>query len=107
MTLNNKAIAGQDSLYVSSVTDSVKKEIIIKVVNASGKDQPVNMKIAGAKKLSASATISVMQSDDLYSINSFENPTNISPKESVIPVKNKAINYPIPSYSFSVIKIKM
>jgi alpha-L-arabinofuranosidase len=47
---NGKPITGQDSLYVSSVIDQKTNEIIIKVVNASGKEQTNNIMLEGIKR---------------------------------------------------------
>ncbi len=103
---NGKALTGQDSLYVSSVIDKGKHEIIIKVVNASGKEQTNTFRL-GVKKAGAQAKVTTLQSNDLNSENSFNSPENISPKESSAAVKNRKINFTSMPYSFSVIKVKM
>lgn len=105
--LNNAVVAGQDSLYASAVVDSATKEIIIKLVNASAKSQTTVMQLQGAKKLSATAIATVLKSDDLYAVNSFNDPEKISPKNISVPVKGKVINFSAAPYSFSVIKVKM
>jgi alpha-L-arabinofuranosidase len=106
VTLNNAVVAGQDSLYASAVIDSVAKEIIIKVVNASAKDQLAVIQLQGAKKLSGSAAVTILKSDDLDATNSFDKPDNVSPREISVPVKGKNINFSCSSYSLNVIKIK-
>jgi alpha-L-arabinofuranosidase len=107
VTLNNAVVAGQDSLYASAVIDSVAKEIIIKLVNASAKDQSAVIQIQGPKKLSGSAIVTVLKSDNLDAMNSFESPGNVSPRESSLRVKGKIINFSSAPYSLNVIKIKM
>ena len=105
--LNNDVVAGQDSLYASAVIDSVAKEIIIKLVNASGKEQTALLQLKGVKRTSATAVATVLKSDDLYSVNSFEEPKKISPEDMQVTVKNKQVNFSAAPYSFNVIRIKI
>ena len=104
---NGKAVTWHDSLYVSAVIDKKTNDVIIKVVNASGKGQTNIFRLDGIKKGATQAEVTTLQSDDLSSENSFSNPENVAPKVSSVLVKEKKINFtPLP-YSFSVIRIKM
>ncbi len=105
--LDDKAVAGQDSLYASAVTDKNSNELIIKVVNAAGKSQTNVINIQGAKKLAKMAGLTVLNDNDLNSVNSFEHPQNIAPKESSIEIKNNKIILTSLPNSFAVIKVKM
>jgi alpha-L-arabinofuranosidase len=107
ITLNNANITGQDSLYATAAMDETTSEIIIKVVNASGKEQKKNISFDGAKKLAANATLTILKSDDLNTVNSFNAPQQVAPKESTIAVKNKKLLLTAAPYSFSVIRVKM
>lgn len=107
VTLNNAVVAGQDSLFASSVIDSVAHEIIIKLVNASGKEQPTLIQLKGVKKTSNAGVATVLRSDDLYSVNSFDEPEKISPRDVPVPVKGKEVNFGAAPYSLSIIKIKL
>jgi alpha-L-arabinofuranosidase len=104
---NGKAITGQDSLYVSAVIDKKKNEVIIKVVNASGKEKTNHLTIEGAKTLISPALLSTLQGDDLNAVNSFAQPLHVAPKELPISVVKNKINLLSQPYSFSVISIKM
>ena len=104
---NNLPLSGQDSLYLSAVIDAGTKEVIIKVANVSAKAQNINMEIAGARKIGATATVIVMKSDDLKAVNSFDSPDNISPQQTTLPLKGKNLQLPLAAYSFSVVKIKI
>jgi alpha-N-arabinofuranosidase len=53
------------------------------------------------------ANMTVLQSTNLDAVNSLDNPTNISPKESQVPVSGKALNIPLAPYSFSVVRVKI
>jgi alpha-L-arabinofuranosidase len=106
ITLNNEVIAGQDSLYASACIDSATNELIIKVVNASDKQQNNTLKLEGVKKLAAKGKLVTMKAD-LAAINSFDNPTNVVPVESTISLKGKQVNLVAAPYSFNVLRVKM
>jgi len=105
--LNNDVVAGQDSLYASSCIDAVANELIIKIVNASGKEQTMVLSLEGVKKLAKDAKLTLLQSTNLDAVNSFSNPGNVSPRESVLPWKGKKTEYKAAPYSFSILRIKI
>jgi alpha-L-arabinofuranosidase len=106
ITLNNEAVAGQDSLYASACIDAAANELIVKVVNASDKAQTNTLQLDGVKKPAAKGKLLTMQSD-LTAVNSFDNPNNVAPVESTIAIKNKKITLSTAPYSFSVIRVKL
>jgi alpha-L-arabinofuranosidase len=107
ITLNNDVIAGQDSLFATAAIDAAANELIIKLVNASDKEQSNTLSLEGVKKLAKEGKLTVLKSDDLYSVNSFDNPTKVAPQESSIDIKGKKITLTAAPYSFSVLRIKM
>lgn len=108
ITLQNEILAGKtDSLYASASVNEQSHELIIKLVNASGKAQQNNLVVDGTKRLAGQAAITVLQSDSLYSVNSFAQPQHIAPKQLMIPVRGKTLALPIAPYSFIVLRIKM
>ena len=107
ITLNNEAVTGQDSLYATSAIDEVEKELIIKIVNASVKHQNQAILLDGVKSLTTKGKLIVLKSDNLYSVNSFEHPENIAPKESEIDIKGRKILLDLSPYSLNVLRISM
>ena len=107
ITLNNDVVAGQDSLYAAAAIDAATNEIIIKIVNASAKDQLTTILLDGKKKPLSMGKLIVLQSNDLNSVNSFDNPVKVAPKESTVDVKGKRINLSVKPYSFTILRIKM
>ena len=107
LTLNNDVVAGQDSLYATACIDAKTNELIIKMVNASNKEQTNTITLDGVKKLATQGSLIVLHSDDLYSVNSFTNPENVAPKQSTINIKGKKIDITSAPYSFSVLRVKM
>ena len=107
ITLNNEVIAGQDSLYASACTDIATNELIIKIVNASAKEQSNTLSLDGAKNLGKEGKLIILQTNDLNAVNSFDQPNFVSPKESTIAIKGKKINLISQPYSFSIIRVKI
>ena len=105
--IDGKAVTGQDSLYVSAVTDSSANELIIKVVNASKTIQTKTIVLQGVKKISANALLTVLQVNNLNDVNSFTKPTHVAPVESAISLKRKELIFAAVPYSLSVIRIKL
>jgi alpha-L-arabinofuranosidase len=96
---------GSDSLYASAVMDTVSGELILKMVNASARRQDCNFIIQGTGKCK-DGKLTVLQSGDLKTTNSFEQPFNLLPKESIISLQKKGLQYAAPPYSLSVMRIK-
>ncbi|HEY8657674.1 MAG TPA: alpha-L-arabinofuranosidase C-terminal domain-containing protein [Hanamia sp.] len=105
--MNGKPLTGQDSLYVSAVIDKNTNDVIIKVVNASGKEQANTIKLEGINKGVSRGSVTTLQSNDLESENSFAKPYNVAPVESTVAVNGKQIKFKAAPYSFSVIRVKM
>ncbi len=104
VTRNNEVIAGKDSLYASATYDENTKELIIKIVNAAPVEQVQNIEL---NKKGSNASLIVLQSDDLESMNSFEDPMKVSPKTSALKVNGKKFDFKAAPYSVNVIRMKM
>lgn len=107
ITLNNDVVAGQDSLYATAAIDAATNELIIKLVNASDKEQHNTLSLEGVKKLAKEGKLVVLKSTDLNAVNSFDNPTNVAPQESTVAITGKKITLTAAPYSFNVLRIKM
>jgi len=107
ITMNKQTIAGTDSLYATACVDKTTNELILKLVNVSGKSQTKSIVVDGIKHLNTIGKLTVLQSNDLQTVNTLENPTAISPKESEIAIKNKNVNVSLLPYSFTVVRVKM
>ncbi|MCU7548879.1 alpha-L-arabinofuranosidase [Chitinophagaceae bacterium LB-8] len=107
MLLKNEAIAGQDSLYASASLDKNTNDIILKVVNASGKEQQSEITLEGVKKLAGKATLYQLSSEELDKVNTLGNPPSIAPVEKQLSLKGKKMKLSLAPYSFSVVRVKM
>jgi len=105
--LDNQAVTGQDGYYASATIDRKTNELILKVVNSSGKKQSGSFVIDGISKVQGKGSLTVLSSADLNAVNSFEVPEAISPKVSSIAIKNKKINLDLNPYSVNMVRVKI
>lgn len=105
ITLNNDVVAGQDSLYASACIDLKTNELIVKVINASGKSMQEEIQLAGVSKLAKTGTMTVMQSGDLKKVNSLDTPQNLAPQTVSFSPKAKSIKANLAPYSFTIYRI--
>jgi alpha-L-arabinofuranosidase len=107
INLGKDVVAGQDSIYASAVIDTKTKELIVKIVNASGNKAVKEIQLDGVTKLAKTGTLTVMQSGDMKQVNSIENPVALAPKMQPFSPKGKIIKAELAPYSFAVYRIKM
>jgi alpha-L-arabinofuranosidase len=106
-TNNGAALTGQNGLYASSVLDKKTNEIIVKLVNASDKEQTAKVQVDGVAKLDSKGKMSVLKSNNKQSENSFKNPLEIAPVDGQVKVKGRAVEAILAPNSFSVIRVKV
>jgi alpha-N-arabinofuranosidase len=103
----DKAVSGQQDLYASATIDRETNELILKVVNSSAKKQHGTFKLEGLSKINGKGTLTVLSSDDLDLVNSFERPDAIAPVISQVAVRNKTIDLPMNPYSVNVMRVRL
>lgn len=94
-------LAGKDSVYASATVDKAGKQVFIKIINVSGKKQPVNFSLEGISGKGGS--METVRSDDLKTYNSLEKPNAITPSNKKITSKAKTLQLTLDSYSANVI----
>lgn len=97
---SGQALAGKDSIYASAVVDKTTKEIIVKIVNASGSPVSVALDVQGAKFSAKNATVEVLTGEGA-AVNSLDKPTAIAPVKQAVPLTTITIK----PLSLNVIKI--
>ena len=105
MLYNGKPASGQDKLYGSATWDKQAKEVIIKIVNAGETSVATNIILEGAKFESKAKQI-LLTSDDGNAVNSLDNPVNIAPSESTIPVKGNKVALSVAPSSLTILRIR-
>jgi alpha-L-arabinofuranosidase len=106
MLLDSKPLTGQDGLYASASFDQNKKEIILKMVNASDKVKNQKILLQSKSKLNPKAILTILKSNNPEAFNSVEQPTLISPVEQTITVMGKTVDVVLDAHSFCLLKIK-
>ena len=109
LTMNGKAVAGQDGLFASAVVDKQNGEVIVKVANTSDKTQEVTLNLNGLKG-SRSASLTTLQCDNMDAENTLDNPNKIRPVETTATCESKknatVLSDKLPAKSFRMYKIK-
>ena len=111
LTMNKKPVTGaegQNGLFVSAVCDKNKNEIIVKVVNTSGKKQSLSLIFNGLKKkevLSGARCIK-LSSTGMDKDNTIENPLAIIPQETSLDVNGHTLNVDLEPVTFAVYILK-
>ncbi|MFV0564930.1 MAG: alpha-L-arabinofuranosidase C-terminal domain-containing protein [Flavobacteriaceae bacterium] len=103
--LNGENPIGQSNLYASAVIDVNTKQVIVKVVNTAETPQNVQINLLG-KKIDKKGTLTLLKSERLHDVNTFESPDKISPEERGVTNKNGQVSLSLESYSFSILKFK-
>lgn len=111
LTMNKKPVTGaegQNGLFASAVCDKNKNEIIVKVVNTSGKKQSLSLIFNGLKKkevLSGARCIK-LSSTGMDKDNTIENPLAIIPQETSLDVNGHTLNVDLEPVTFAVYILK-
>lgn len=111
LTMNKKPVTGaegQNGLFASAVCDKNKNEIIVKVVNTSGKKQTLSLIFNGLKKkevLSGARCIK-LSSTGMDKDNTIENPLAIIPQETSLDVNGHTLNVDLEPVTFAVYILK-
>ena len=111
LTMNKKPVTGaegQNGLFASVVCDKNKNEIIVKVVNTSGKKQSLSLIFNGLKKkevLSGARCIK-LSSTGMDKDNTIENPLAIIPQETSLDVNGHTLNVDLEPVTFAVYILK-
>ncbi len=106
MLSENKPLTGQNGIYASATLDENTKEIILKLVNSTDSDKPVNIILEGVKKLAQKGKLIILKSEDLNIENSLKQPTLLSPFEQELNIKGKTLKQILSPYSFTVLRVK-
>ncbi|MCC8408994.1 carbohydrate binding domain-containing protein [Mucilaginibacter sp. UR6-1] len=107
MLLNGQPIAGQDGIYANATINKNTKELLIKVVNVSGKSHKASLDIKGLSNYQTKAWVTTLTSDKPDVVNSLEQPQFIAPAEGSVNVSGSSLVVDAEPYSFKVIKLKM
>jgi alpha-N-arabinofuranosidase len=77
--LDGKIIAGKDSLYSSAVIDKKTGQLIVKLVNTSAKEMPVQLNLGAVKAVTGKASWTELTATNNLDINTLDDPRKIFP----------------------------
>ncbi len=106
LTKDGAPLVGKDSLYASAMWDSKAKELIIKVVNHSNKEQHIKLDLGKGGKWQKSVSVQVLHADDLDVGNTLDEPKKVSPREQNMAIAALQKDIGMQPYSFHVYRIK-
>ncbi len=96
-------VSFRQNVYSTSSFDEATGDIIIKAVNTTSEPMETRFDIT-ADYINPVAHVTELSCDDIYALNSVENPTNISPVFFETEVSD-VFNYYLPANSFTVFRI--
>src|SRR5258708_2978988 len=104
VTLNGMSPDEQKRLYSSAAFDDTTGEIILKLVNARSADTKSVIELTGVGHVYR-GTLTVMHADDVESVNSFENPSQVAPTQTAFSPGGPNFELTLPANSFSVVRL--
>lgn len=106
-TENKMPLAGQDGIYASSVYDSNKNEIVLKIANTSDSDKAVTYTLKGIKNSMREVVKTVLKSRNPDLENTLDNPTAIVPLTENIRIQSSEFQLNLEPKAFYLINIKL
>ena len=106
ITKDGKPLTGQNELYATAAKDINKKELILKLVNTSGKAQDLEVNLSG-KGVESKGKMIVLANQNLEEYNTLAEPTKIIPSEKDYKSSGKKAAVTLPAYSLVILKLKM
>ena len=103
--MNGEILSGKDSLYATAAIDKNTNEVILKLVNISGKSMPVNLNLEKTGLQKQAAKMYVLKAADKEAFNTLDNPDAVVPAEKLVDVKNNKIDVLLDGSSLTVIRI--
>jgi alpha-L-arabinofuranosidase len=107
ITYNGQTVAGENQLYASAVIDMGKKEIIVKLANASPSDRSINIRIdqlARGINLKPEAQ-AIILAGDMQKENTLDEPSTAVPYSETLTMAGNTLSIRVKGQSFNVFRI--
>lgn len=105
LTMNGKAVSGQQNLYATAASDATDNTLIIKIANTGIDQKKISFILEGLKAGVHAVTLTHLNSSDLNAKNTFETPDLISPKVVHSYIKDNKMDIALPPLSFTILRI--
>ena len=100
-----EALEGKDSVYATAAIDKNTNEIIIKLVNVSGRPMPINVNLEKTAVQKQAAKMFVLKAADKEAFNTLDKPDVVAPLEKTVEVKNNKIDMMLDAGSLTILRI--
>lgn len=112
ITNNGQIVAGENQLYANAVIDTIKKEIIVKIVNSSAFSRDINIRIGQlASGMSFKSEMqAIYLTGDIMKENTLDEPSAIVPQNESLTMSTRENNvFParVRGLSFNVYRIQL
>ena len=105
-TLESKVECAGEKFFYSITGNAAKKQLYLKLVNASSDPQPVDINLDGAK-LAATAKLVSLSATNPRETNSIDDPERIKPIESILKGVGSRFHHTLPAYTIQVIQFEV
>ena len=102
-TLGSKLEGAGPKLFYSITANAAKKQLYLKLVNASSDAQPIDINLEGAS-LAHTAKLVSLHAHDMRETNSITDPERIIPVDSTLHNVGNHFHHTVPGYSIQVIQ---
>ncbi len=101
------SLTGASDRFFYSVTNNPAAGTVdIKLVNATSVPQPLNIDLAGANKVQATASLTTLSGHTPSETNTIDNPERVAPVKGEVKVSGAGFNHEVPPYSIQVLELK-
>jgi alpha-N-arabinofuranosidase len=94
------------TVFYSATKDAATGTVYLKLVNTTGKAQPVQINLKGVTTVSASANTIIIKGDKSTDTNSITEPEKIVPSNSVTKGVKPNFEHTLPPYSISILQLQ-
>lgn len=105
VSLGDGAGKAPGDLYSSASSEGAGGGVILKLVNTAAAQRTVRVELAGLSNVRQTGRAVVLTAPDLKAENSLEEPTKVTPRESVFAVSGGEFDYTLAPYSLTVLRV--
>lgn len=93
-------------LYAIAGRDDATKELVLFAVNVAAGPVETTFELEGVSALAAEARATVLTSGDLLDVNSFTEPSKVSPRGETVRVSGPTFRHTLPANSLTVLRLR-
>jgi alpha-L-arabinofuranosidase len=105
-TVASKLENAGEKLFYSSTINTAKKQLYLKLVNASSDSQPIQLALPGAKP-KAVAKLIRLSAPDTQTTNSIDDPNRLVPVELPVHDVSASFSLTLPGYSIQILQVDL